>query len=126
MTARAAGHSVAWAGLMVAGLSCASLALPAPAPARLVALLAFACVGPGAAVLGHLRFADPVVSWAMVVVLSLATFAGVATAQVWAAWWHPRVAILALSIVVGLSCLSAVRGPTLALLRRKSGSEVVS
>jgi hypothetical protein len=56
--------------------------------ARLPIVLAFVCLGPGAAFVCLVRMGDRISSWAIAFVLSLALGGAVASAMVWSGWWH--------------------------------------
>lgn len=111
MTSR---FSIAWTGLLLAIANLAALLAPASGAVRLPLVLAFACLGPGAAIIGHGRISDPVVAWAMTLVLSLTLYAGLSAIMVWVAWWRPETTQLTLAALVTASCLVALFTPALA------------
>ena len=103
------GRAIAWTGLVVGLLTIAvALAPDGPALLRAPVALAFACLAPGAALLAHRRWSDPVVAWALVVLVSLAGFAAATTVLAWAGWWQPRPVALAGALAVMASCLAAL------------------
>lgn len=55
------------------------------------------------------RSGDPLVAWAMLVLLGLAGFAAAATGMVWLGWWHPAAAALAGAAVTAAGALAALR-----------------
>jgi hypothetical protein len=99
---------VPYAGLVLSAAFAAVVATPAPTAARLPLALAFACLGPGAALVGHARITDPAVRWAMVLLLSLAVTVGAACGAVWLDAWHPVSATLAVAALTAVSCLVAL------------------
>jgi hypothetical protein len=73
--------------------------VPAVPPAvRAVAVLAFASLGPGSAIMAYPRRVDAPTAWALALVLSLTVFAGASAVQVWTAWWQPRPALVLLAL----------------------------
>jgi hypothetical protein len=106
------GLPLAWTALVTALLTMAVTQLSAiPSPVRALVVVAFACLGPGAAVLAHRRPRDPVVSWALVVLLSLAAFTAGTTVLVWTRWWHPDLVIMLSSAAVAVSGLAVLGRP---------------
>jgi hypothetical protein len=112
---------LAWTGLVIALLTIAVALVPAgPAPLRALVALAFATLGPGAALLSWLSrpmpsgrgtnwpSREPIVTWALVVLTSLATFAGATTALLWIGWWHPEIAVLPAAGAVAAACLAVL------------------
>ncbi len=93
---------LAWTALVL-GLLVVPVSVIAPlGPAiRLPIVLAFVCVGPGAAFVSLVRMGDPVSSWATAFVLSLACNGIVASVMVWTGWWSASggYAVLALPTV---------------------------
>lgn len=108
-----AGRSLGWIGLVVALLAVPVALLPDGSPLwRAPVALGFACLGPGAALLSHWRPRDPVVTWALVVLVSLTAFAGGATLLGWTGWWSPHAGLLVAAAAVAAACLTAlVRSP---------------
>jgi hypothetical protein len=87
---------------LLAGLVGAAAFVVPTGPARLVMLLAFLLVGPGAAVMSYPRIADRLVSWALTVTASLSIACGIAVLMLWTHTWNPGAAVLALAgAVVG-------------------------
>ena len=70
-------HGFAAIALAAAAIGAASFAIPSGA-VRLVMLLAFLLVGPGAAVMCVPRLKDRLVSWALAVTLSMTIICGIA------------------------------------------------
>jgi hypothetical protein len=103
------GHRsvLAWTGVAVSLGNVAAVLLPEAGPVRLPLCLAFACLGPGCAIVGHVR-ADPTTAWALAVALSLAVVALTSAILAWTAWWHPAAGSAALAIICATSCLVAV------------------
>jgi hypothetical protein len=103
---------------VVSGLAAIiAVVTPIPPGVRFLAMLAFVCLGPGAAVVCHVRWGDAAVAWAMALILSLSLFAAVAVALVWTKQWHPLPAFIALAAASagsGLLALAA-RGSTVEL-----------
>ncbi|MDG4769476.1 hypothetical protein [Solwaraspora sp. WMMD792] len=85
-------------GLVVAVL--ALLGLAAGGPWQAPTAVAFAALGPGAALLSHLTVRPAATRWATTVLASLAGYAAVATGSVWAGWWQPRLAVAAMAVAV--------------------------
>jgi hypothetical protein len=90
-----------------AGVGAAALAVPA-GPVRLVMLLAFLLIGPGTAVMSHVRVRDRLVSWALAVTASLTVACGAAVGMLWAHAWRPRVAVLAILVAVAVAAVARV------------------
>lgn len=94
---------LAWTALVLGLLVVPVSAIAALGPAiRLPIVLAFVCVGPGAAFVSLVRMGDPVSSWATAFVLSLACNGIVASVMVWTGWWSAvgGYAVLALPTVL--------------------------
>jgi hypothetical protein len=80
--------ALAWTALVLGVLVVPVAALPVLGPAvRLPIVLAFVCLGPGAAFVSLVRMGDAVSSWAIAFVLSLALSGALASAMVWTGWW---------------------------------------
>lgn len=94
----------AWTGLALALLTPLSLGAPLPVPVRLVVVLAFATLAPGAAVVCWLDGLDPVVRAALAMVISLAVFSGVAATMAWLGAWHPTLGVCVIAAVCGSVC----------------------
>jgi len=77
--------ALAWTGLGLGILAAVVVPLPVAPVAKFLVVLAFACFGPGAALLSHVRLGDAVAAWAMTLVLSLSLFALGAAVMVWTA-----------------------------------------
>jgi hypothetical protein len=104
------GRAIARTGLVVALLAIAVALVPAgPALLRALVAVGFASLGVGAAVVSHRPARDPVVAWAMVVLVSLAGFALGMSGLAWIGWWQPQIAVLAGAVAVAVSCLAALR-----------------
>ncbi|MFV2109707.1 MULTISPECIES: hypothetical protein [unclassified Micromonospora] len=95
---RAGRTAQAYTGLVVAVLALSGLAVGGPWQAP--AAVAFAALGPGAALLSHLTVRPTATRWATTVLASLAGYVAVATGSVWAGWWQPRLAVGALAVAV--------------------------
>jgi hypothetical protein len=79
---------LAWLALVLGLLVVPVAALPILSPVvRLPVVLAFICLGPGAAFVSLVRMGDAVSSWATAFVLSLALTGAVASIMVWTGWW---------------------------------------
>jgi hypothetical protein len=125
-------YALALAGLVAGILAPVAAQTPLPAGIRAIAVLAFACVGPGAAVVSQLRVTDVATAWATTLVLSLATFAGVAVCMVWTDQWHPTAGFTALAWISALACLAGLAargqpgqagpGSNLAIPRQRAGT----
>jgi uncharacterized membrane protein YhaH (DUF805 family) len=102
---------VAAVGLVLALLNVLAVPGALPGTVRILVVLGFACVGPGAAVLAHMRIRDATVTWAMVVLISLTVTAGAATGLIWLTSWHPAAVSLVISGLVALSCMIALLAP---------------
>lgn len=91
------GALTAWLVGVLAGAAVIAVLLPVPGAVRAAAVLAFALVAPGAAIAGLLgvRAALP---WATVTLVGSLTV-GVLVSQLAAiaAWWQPRVLLVALA-----------------------------
>lgn len=101
---------IASVGLVVAVAMLGALALAAAGGGalRAPAAIAFACLGPGAAVVSHLRLRPSAISWALVLVLSMSGGTTVATVSAWAGWWQPRLLALVGAVAVAAACLAAL------------------
>src|SRR5256714_40418 len=92
--------------------------LPVGVLPKVVLVLLFAFLGPGAAVLSKVRLGDPVASWAMAFLLSVALFALVSVGMVWTRLWYPYVGLLLLAVptiaVAGHTLVRAGRPGTFA------------
>ncbi|MEV4411781.1 hypothetical protein [Catellatospora sp. NPDC049609] len=101
-------RAIAWTGL-VSALAAVTLALtPVPSAVAFLALVAFACVGPGAACVCHVRLGDPVAAWAVVLVLSMSLSVLTSVTLVWARWWEPVVGLIVLATLSAASCAVAL------------------
>jgi hypothetical protein len=83
-----------------AGLALGFAATLAALPVRPVLTIAYLVLGPGAAILWLARMNDRVLALALVVPLSLAVDAAVATAVIYAGFWSPRLIFI---VVVGVT-----------------------
>src|SRR2546423_2676769 len=72
--------------------------LPVGVLPKVVLVLLFALLAPGAAVLSKVRLGDAVTSWAMAFLLSVALFALVSVGMVWTRLWYPYVGLLLLAV----------------------------
>jgi hypothetical protein len=107
-------------GLAIAGAVVLTANHP---PARL--LLAFAALGPGAALVVHARRLDAVTALALAGLTSLTVTTAVTVASVRLHRWAPSVAIAVVAGACAVSCLVGlvrVLGPALAWLRRLPGA----
>jgi hypothetical protein len=99
---------IAWTGMGAAELSVATVLLDAPSWARLVTVLAFVCVGPGAAVLSHLPVTRRSTAWALTNVVSLAVWAMGTAVYAWLNVWSPTALLVGLAAATVLSCTWAL------------------
>jgi hypothetical protein len=97
------GFSLSWAAPLC-------VALPMPAVLRLVVVLLFAVIVPGAAVVSRLGFEDRVVEWALTVTASLVICAGASVLMAWTEWWHPRGLFLGLAAACAVALWLELRG----------------
>ena len=97
----------AWTGLAVSFGNAAAVLLPEAGPVRLPLCLAFACLGPGCAMLSHAR-ADAVTAWALALGLSLAVVALTSAILAWTTWWHPAAGSALLAALCAASCVAAL------------------
>lgn len=100
-------------GLVLALVACTSvfcgllaLALP-PNPVRLVLLLVFIVLGPGCALLCHIKVPSALIGWTLAITASLTTVTLVSSAMIWAGTWHPLLAHVGL--IVATTVLALVR-----------------
>jgi len=100
-------RTLAVLAVVVGAATVLASAVPASA-VRLPAFLALAVLGPGAALVAHLRVRDRVVAWALVVLTSVTTFTALATAMVWARWWQPWAGAWILGGLVAAGGLAAL------------------
>jgi len=99
---------VAWIGGAVGLATLVALTIPVGSAVRVTVLLLFACLGPGCAVVTHLRIVDRVAALGLSVAISLAIFVGSAAMMAWTGWWHTRGTQLVLAAVTLLSCSLSV------------------
>lgn len=99
MTPGRCGRSdgVLWTGFWLAWLTPLSVVLPLPGLVRLVVLLLFVLVVPGAALVCRLDVLDPVVEWALTMTAGLVAFSGGAVLMAWTGWWQPNALVLILA-----------------------------
>jgi hypothetical protein len=97
----------AWTGVAVSLGNAAAALLPEAGPVRLPLCLAFACLGPGCAMLCHVR-ADAATAWALAIGLSLAVVALTSAILAWTGWWQPAAGSAGLAALCLASCLVAV------------------
>ena len=93
--------------LVAALVGRAALAVP-EGHLRLVLLMAFMLVGPGAAVLSLVRTADRFVSWALTLTASLTIACGTAVVTLWTHTWRPDLAVGALVAAVATASIVAM------------------
>lgn len=105
---RSTRSSITWTGLATAVLSSTTVLLDAPSWLRLLAVLAFVCTGPGAAVMAHVPVSRPSTSWALTNVLSLAAWAIGTAVSAWLNDWSPTVVLLVLAAATAVSCVVAL------------------
>jgi hypothetical protein len=87
--------------LALAVAALAACAIDTRSPARLLLVLAAACVIPGGAVLTRLPTEDVLEAFGLAVGLGFAIEAAGALAMVWTGWWHPLGWAL---VLVGTAC----------------------
>jgi hypothetical protein len=93
---------MAWAGVILGLVAADAVLLPiGPVPTLLILLL-FACFGPGAALVCQVRLGDPVAALALVLVLSLSTFAVVSGLMVWLRIWYPTTGVVVLGLITAV------------------------
>ncbi len=97
-------------GLAVSAAGAAAALLPLPGPVRLVLLLVFLCLGPGAAVVAHVAPRDRLVGWALTLTAGLNVSTGLSVLTLWTGTWAPRVLVVALAAASALSLVLAGRG----------------
>jgi hypothetical protein len=97
--ADAPGVPLARLGFGVGLIAPLCVGLDAPVPIRTVTVLAFLVLVPGAAVMSHFSAIDVVTLGALTLVISLAAFAAVSAAMVWAHFWHPMLGLCGLAAV---------------------------
>jgi hypothetical protein len=101
---------IAWAGIATSVAAILSVALELPAGVRLTSVLAFCCLGPGAAFVAHLRIARAVTAWAMTNALALALWSLGSAVMVWLPLWSPKEMLLAMGLATILGCGVALVG----------------
>ncbi|MFV2022244.1 hypothetical protein [Micromonospora sp. LOL_023] len=106
---------LAYGGLTVAVLALIGLAVGGPLQAP--AAVAFAVVGPGAALFSHLPVRPAATRLASTVLASLAGYAVAASGSVWAGWWEPHLVVATMAATVAVACVAA-----LVRLRRVGGA----
>jgi hypothetical protein len=105
----------AWTGLILSFGNAAAVLLPEAGPLRVPLCLAFACLGPGCALLVHARVGDVATAWALALGLSLAVMALTSAVMAWTAWWHPATGSVLLAAACAASCVTALaRGMVMA------------
>lgn len=95
----------------------ALIGLAAGGPLQAATAVAFAVVGPGAALFSHLPVRPAATRWASTVLASLAGYATAASVSVWVGWWEPRLLVAAMAAAVAVACAAA-----LVRLRRAGGA----
>jgi hypothetical protein len=100
--------SLAWTGLALGALVPVVVALPVGSLVKTLAVLAFACFGPGPALLCHVRLGIAAVSWTMSFVMSISLFALLSAVMVWTSYWHPFDAFYVLAAVSVVSALLGI------------------
>jgi hypothetical protein len=106
----------AWTGVAVSFGDAAAVLLPEAGPVRLPLCLAFACLGPGCALLCHVR-ADATTAWALALGLSLAVVAFASAILAWTAWWEPAAGSAGLAALCVASCVVAIVRARAAVVR---------
>ncbi len=99
------GAVLAWTGLALAITVPILLALPVGPLVKTLATLTFVCFGTGSGLLCRIRLGSAVVTWALVLVLSVSVFALPAAVMVWTAHWYPVGAFYALDAITVLAAL---------------------
>ena len=112
------GKSLAWSGLALGITVPVIVVLPLPELVKILAVLAFACFAPGAAVTCKIRFGSATVSWALAFVLSLSIFAVPAGVMIWIRHWQPMVSF---AVLDALTVLFALWGLAPQFLARTAG-----
>jgi hypothetical protein len=110
-TARAETNPLPWFGLGLCGVTAIVVATQAPVPLRVPLVLAFACLGPGMAVLAHGRRPDPATGAALTVLTSLAVFVAASLIPAWSHRWAPTPVVAWLAWACAASCLAAAARP---------------
>jgi hypothetical protein len=96
----------AWTGVAVSFGNAAAVLLPEAGPVRLPLCLAFACLGPGCAMVCHVR-SDVATAWALAIGLSLAVVALTSAILAWTGWWSAAAGSAGLATLCVASCLIA-------------------
>nr|MDT0656461.1 hypothetical protein [Micromonospora sp. DSM 115978] len=99
---------VAMAGLGLAIAVATLVSLVTGGPLQGPAAVAFAALGPGLALLSHLRVGDPATRWALAVLTSVAGYVAVATGAAWIGWWQPRTVATIGAAAMAVACLAAL------------------
>lgn len=95
---------MAWIGIAVSVFAMLSVDLSAPSGVRLVAVLAFCALGPGAAVICQVRIRDTLSAWALADVLSLALWAIATAMMAWLRMWSSQTLLNILGVASVLAC----------------------
>ncbi len=95
-------------GLILGVLTIIAVPGALPTGLRLAVVLAFACAGPGLAIITFARSRDHAVNAAMVLLLSLATTAVIGTVLLWWRWWNPVAGGVVLAALVVAACAAAL------------------
>lgn len=90
------------AGLGAAACGLVALLLPT-GQVRLALLLVFACVGPGAAIVTHVRVRESYLLLPLILLGSLTLSALVPTVMLLASWWHPTAELGVLAAACAVS-----------------------
>ena len=99
---------LAWVGGAVGLATLLALVVPVGSAIRLTILLLFAGLGPGCAVVAHLRLTDRVAGLGLAVTLSLSLYVAASTTMAWTGWWPTRAVTVALAAVTTVSCAVAL------------------
>jgi hypothetical protein len=95
--------------LSLSWLTPLSLVLPLPGLLRLLTVLGFSLVVPGAALVCRLRIDDRVVEWGLAITGSLVVFASGAVLMAWTGWWQPHVLLTGVALASGLPLWAELR-----------------
>lgn len=100
---------IAWTGIILSVLASFTTAISGPPVLRLVAVLGFCCIGPGAALVSHVNIASRPTAWALANGLSLSLWGLASATMAWFHMWSPETMLIILSTAAAGGCALALK-----------------
>jgi len=97
--------ALTWTGASLGMLAPLVALSPVPPAVKILPVLLFTCLGPGAAMVCRVRLGDAVTAWALTLVLSLSTVAALAAGMAWLRLWHPSAGLVLLGTAMAAACV---------------------